>query len=120
MGIPAESCSKPVSGYAPMAVVPIPLSRDLLEAVLADQLSDRFVCELVWARLGYQPPADHLPGAASPGADPAPWSAGPATPSDWAAAFPTAPELIAIIPCARFLAGASISTFFFKLSIMSK
>jgi hypothetical protein len=83
-----------------MAVVPIPLSRDLLEAVLADQLSDRFVCELVWARLGYQPPADPPiadppPGAASPGADPAPWSAGPATPSDWAAAFPTAPELIA-------------------------
>jgi len=72
-----------------MAVVPIPLSRELLEAVLADQISDRFVCELVWARLGYQPPAD------PPIADPAPWSAGPATPSDWAAAFPTAPELIA-------------------------
>jgi hypothetical protein len=78
-----------------MAVVPIPLSRELLEAVLADQLSDRFVCELVWARLGYHPPADPPPGAASPGADPAPWSAGSATPSDWAAAFPTAPELIA-------------------------
>ncbi len=41
-----------------MAVAPMPLSRELLEAVLADQLSDRFVCELVWARLGYQPPAD--------------------------------------------------------------
>jgi len=88
-----------------MAVVPIPLSRELLEAVLADRLSDRFVCELVWARLGYHPPADTSPadlpladpppGAASPGADPAPWSAGPATPSDWAAAYPTAPELIA-------------------------
>ncbi|MFM8604399.1 MAG: DUF1823 family protein, partial [Cyanobium sp.] len=42
-----------------------PLSRALLEAVLADRLSDRFVCELVWSRLGYGPA-----GAAST------WSAG--------------------------------------------
>jgi len=82
-------------GLCPMAVGAVPLSRALLEAVMADQLSDRFVCELVWTRLGYQPPAEPSPGTASPGTDPAPWSAGPATPSDWAEAFPTAPELIA-------------------------
>jgi hypothetical protein len=81
-----------------MAVVPIPLSRELLEAVLADQLSDRFVCELVWVRLGYQPPEALPSGASNPGPDPAPWSAGPATPPDWAEAFPAAPELIASRP----------------------
>lgn len=70
----------------------IPLSRPLLEAILADQLSDRFVCELVWTRLGYQP----LPGA-GPGAPSSsvPWRPGPGTPADWAQAFPEAPQLIA-------------------------
>ena len=66
----------------------IPLSRPLLDAILADQLSDRFVCELVWTRLGYQP----LPGAPSPSA---PWRPGPGTPADWAQGFPEAPQLIA-------------------------
>jgi hypothetical protein len=71
---------------------PFPLSRALLEAVLADRLSDRFVCELIWPRLGYQPkPAS---SADSPGA----WNAGPATPPEWAEAFPEAPELIATRP----------------------
>ncbi len=65
-----------------------PLSRALLEAVLADRLSDRFVAELVWTRLGYQPAT--TPAAA--------WEAGPATPPDWAEAFPVAPELIATRP----------------------
>jgi hypothetical protein len=66
---------------------PFPLSRALLEVVLADRTSDRFVCELVWQRLGYRP-------------DPAGsgWRAGPETPGDWAAAFPVAPELIAERP----------------------
>ncbi len=82
----------------PMAVEAVPLSRALLEAVLADQLSDRFVCELVWARLGYQPLAPFPPGEISPGQDPPPWSAGAATPPDWAEAFPAAPELIASRP----------------------
>jgi hypothetical protein len=71
-----------------MSSAPFPLSRPLLEAVLADRTSDRFVCELVWGRLGYLPPAEG-PGTI------APWSAGPHTPADWAAAFPLAPELIA-------------------------
>ena len=34
--------------------VPFPLSRALLDAVLADRTSDRFVCELIWPRLGYE------------------------------------------------------------------
>jgi hypothetical protein len=69
-----------------------PLSRALLEAILADRLSDRFVCELVWRRLGYQP----LQGGATD-APPAsgPWRPGPETPADWAEAFPEAPQLIA-------------------------
>jgi hypothetical protein len=113
-----------------------PLSRALLEAVLADRLSDRFVCELVWTRLGYRPanpatpatpvtgspvttPAttDSSPATSSPAPeeelkpDPSapnaaavlpalsvPWTAGPATPADWAEAFPVAPELIATRP----------------------
>ena len=77
---------------------PYPLSRALLEAVLADRLSDRFLCELVWSRLGYGPAAeagaDSLPAAGCAG----PWRAGPTTPADWAEAFPVAPELIASRP----------------------
>lgn len=112
-----------------------PLSRALLDAVLADRLSDRFVCELVWTRLGYRPanpatgspvtsgstttPAttDSSPATSSPAPEEAlqpdpsapnaaavlpapsvPWTAGPATPADWADAFPVAPELIATRP----------------------
>ena len=46
-----------------------PLSRALLEAILADRLSDRFVCELVWWRLGYRPPQEddaRFPSLGSP------------------------------------------------------
>lgn len=117
-----------------------PLSRALLEAVLADRLSDRCVCELVWTWLGYRPANPATPAtpvtvspvttpattdsspateSANPPAapeealkpDPAapnaaavlpalsvPWTAGPATPADWAEAFPVAPELIATRP----------------------
>ncbi len=74
-----------------MCTAPFPLSRSLLEAVLADRTSDRLVCELVWARLGYRP-------AEEGSAVTAPWSAGPDTPADWAAAFPLAPELVASRP----------------------
>lgn len=110
------------------------LSRALLEAVLADRLSDRFVCELVWTRLGYRPATPATPATPAPGSptssspfttpaftpaaleealklDPsapnaaevlparsALWTAGPATPADWADAFPVAPELIATRP----------------------
>jgi len=76
----------------------LPLSRALLEAVLADRVSDRLVCELVWTRLGYGPPVAPISGEANPGPDPAPWRAGPATPPDWAEACPTAPEWIATRP----------------------
>jgi hypothetical protein len=79
------------------AVESFPLSRSLLEAVLADRLSDRFVCGLVWTRLGYVPaPAPST--SASEAAESAPWSAGPTTPPAWAEAFPEAPELIASRP----------------------
>jgi hypothetical protein len=73
---------------------PHPLSRDLLEAVLADRVSDRFVCALVWRRLGY------IPSAADPRGDATAcsWAAGPTTPPAWAEAFPRAPEVIAERP----------------------
>ena len=66
---------------------PFPLSRPLLEAVLADRTTDRFVCRLIWERLGYCPDTE---GQC--------WQAGPHTPSAWAEAFPQAPELIAERP----------------------
>ncbi len=74
-----------------MAVSSLPLSRDLLLLILQDRVSDRFVCELVWRRLGYRPPEADSPA-------PQPWRAGPATPPAWAEAFPLAPQLIAERP----------------------
>ena len=52
-----------------------PLSRALLEAVLADRTSDRFVCELIWPRL-----------------------AGPAADASWRESFPIEPQFIAARP----------------------
>ena len=63
-----------------------PLSRTLLEAVLADRTSDRFVCELIWPRLGYVPDGSGT------------WSAGPATGGSWRESFPTEPQFIAERP----------------------
>ena len=63
-----------------------PLSRALLEAVLADRTSDRFVCELVWPRLAYAPDAEGR------------WCAGPATDPAWRQAFPVEPQFIAERP----------------------
>ena len=65
--------------------MPWPLSRSLLLQILEDRCSDRFVCERIWERLGYQP------------AEPQ-WCAGADTPSEWVDAFPEAPELIAERP----------------------
>ena len=65
-----------------------PLSRSLLEAVLADRLSDRFVAELVWERLGYLKPSGGV----------GPWLAGPQTSETWRDAFPEAPEVVATRP----------------------
>ena len=62
-----------------------PVSRNLLNQILEDRCSDRFVCERIWERLGYQPAKPQ-------------WCAGPDTPSEWADAFPEAPELIAERP----------------------
>lgn len=64
------------------------LSRPLLMAILEDRLSDQFVAQLVWERLGYRP---------SPGLDGV-WMAGPQTPADWSEAFPEAPQVIATRP----------------------
>jgi hypothetical protein len=74
---PAEAAATPV---------PFPLSRALLEAVLADRTSDRFVCELIWPRLGYE-----QNGSGS-------WSAGPATEASWRELFPLEPQFIAERP----------------------
>ena len=65
-----------------------PLSRELLEAVLADRLSDRLVAELVWERLGYRQQS---------GSDGS-WLAGSDTPEVWRQAYPEAPEVIATRP----------------------
>ncbi|MFN9623253.1 MAG: DUF1823 family protein [Cyanobacteriota bacterium] len=71
---------------------PHPLSRALLDAVLADRVSDRFVCALVWRRLGY------VPSGADPSGDSSLWTAGPTTPPTWSEAFPLAPQVIAERP----------------------
>jgi len=63
-----------------------PLSRALLEAVLADRVSDRFVCELIWPRLGYE-----RDGSGT-------WSAGPAAGGLWRESFPIEPQFIAQRP----------------------
>ena len=65
---------------------PHPLSRALLEAVLADRTSDRFVCELVWPRLGYRRGEDGR------------WVAGPESALSWREAFPVEPQFIAERP----------------------
>jgi len=64
---------------------PWPLSRALLQQMLDDRCSDRFVCERIWERLGYQEHAGT-------------WLAGAETPADWAEAFPQGPEVIAARP----------------------
>lgn len=66
--------------------IPFPLSRALLEAVLADRTSDRFVCELIWPRLGYEQIGSGT------------WRAGPATGSPWQESFPIEPQFIAERP----------------------
>jgi hypothetical protein len=76
---------------------PHPLSRQLLQLILDDRTSDRFVCELVWQRLGYIP-ATAAEGAAGAAEGPAPWRASDATPDDWALDYPLAPPLIAERP----------------------
>jgi hypothetical protein len=87
---PAIFLQPSVLAFAPLT--PCALSRPLLEAVLADRVSDRFVCELVWWRLGYRP---QQPLPDRPASQTLPWLVGPATPAEWAEAFPEAPQVIA-------------------------
>ncbi|KGG11299.1 MULTISPECIES: DUF1823 family protein [Prochlorococcus] len=63
---------------------PWPLSRDLFCKILSDQISDRFVCNLVWERIGYK--AITNSGESNP--------AGPNTPRYWREKFPEAPQII--------------------------
>ncbi len=62
-----------------------PLSRRLFREILNDRISDSFLAELVWERLGY------LNFGQS-------WQAGPTTPEEWLETFPRAPEVIANRP----------------------
>ncbi len=72
--------------------------------MLDDRLSDRFVCELIWWRLGYRPAAAAgEAGAIAPGSAPETWQATPATPAAWAERFPGAPELVAERPASVHL-----------------
>lgn len=64
-----------------------PLSRLLLQQILEDRTSDRFVAERIWERLGYQP-CDPQDGSSL-------WLAGPETPEHWRDGFSQAPEVIA-------------------------
>ena len=73
--------------FARMPPTHWPLSRLLLNRILDDRISDRFVAERVWERLGYQPDGEGLI-----------WLAGAETPSAWREAFPQAPEVISIRP----------------------
>ena len=83
--LPVEAAATPV---------PFPLSRALLEAVLADRVSDRFVCELIWPRLGYEPDGSGT------------WGAGPAAGEVWRESFPIEPLFIAERPPAVALTRA--------------
>jgi hypothetical protein len=74
-----------------MAPDPFPLSRALLEAVLADRTSDRFVCELIWSRLGYRPDGQGQ------------WLAGPQASEPWRGSFPLEPQFIAERPASMAL-----------------
>ena len=74
------------SAEAAATPAPYPLSRVLLESVLADRTSDRFVCELIWPRLDYVQDDSGV------------WRAGPATAASWREPFPSEPQFIALRP----------------------
>ncbi len=70
-----------------------PLSKNLLREILNDHVSDRFVAELIWQRLGYKP----VMGVHKS------WIAGASTPKSWSEKFPLAPEVIASRTASIFL-----------------
>ena len=61
-----------------------PISKRLLNEILFDHTTDRFLKELVWQRLGY----------ISTGQSEYYWKAGPDTPNHWKKYFEMAPEII--------------------------
>ncbi len=70
-----------------------PITKAILISILDDQLSDTFVCQLVWERLGYKS------SKRSPGI----WLAGPSTPTEWIEEFPSSPNFIASRNASVFL-----------------
>ncbi len=60
-----------------------PLSKSLFMEILADRISDNFVCRLIWERLGYKPAQNCVA-----------WLASEATPKYWKDKFPKSPPLI--------------------------
>ena len=62
-----------------------PISRMLLQEILADRITDSFVAQLVWERLFYEP--SELSNKT--------WMAGKHTPLNWSQVFPEAPQIIA-------------------------
>ena len=71
-----------------------PISRTLLMEILADRVSDRFVSELVWERLGYKRNEQD---------DSELWVASKSTPVYWSIKFPKSPEVIAKRPASIHL-----------------
>ena len=61
-----------------------PLSRELLNEILADHISDNFVCHLVWERLDY---VEMTKGSGV-------FFPGITTPKYWSEKFPNAPQFI--------------------------
>ncbi len=61
-----------------------PLSQDLLLEILADHVTDDFVCKLIWERLGYEPKQENSND----------FIAGATTPTYWKEKFFEAPLLI--------------------------
>tara|TARA_B100000131_G_scaffold291136_1_gene304459 strand:+ start:742 stop:1203 length:462 start_codon:yes stop_codon:yes gene_type:complete len=70
-----------------------PVTRTLLMEILADRVSDAFVCELVWERLGYKKNNE----------DDRLWTATSTTPSYWSEKFPSSPQFIAHRPASIHL-----------------
>ena len=70
-----------------------PLSKTLLNLILADRISDQLVEILVWERLGYHS-SKNISNT---------WVAGTGTPIYWSEKFPNAPEIISERPASVHL-----------------
>ena len=70
-----------------------PVSKKLIRAILEDRLSDHFVCEMVWERLGYERStrSEQI------------WVPTSSTPKEWREKFPESPAFIAERKASVFL-----------------